>query len=253
MVPVIFMHIQKTAGTTLVNLLKRFYGEKNCMSHGDHLAGFAECANPETFFSKENILAAYQHKKFISGHFGYSFCSAFMDGRYSFTLLRDPADRILSLYYYWRSQPREGYHVYALAHDNSLKDFLLLGFERHGVMTHIWNAQMWQLAHGYCRADRKCLWTFKPEELQAMALRNIKTFSFVGTVENFKNCRDEILNALGIANPEDDPVDNAGPSRPDIDALDKSIRAILRKLTAFEQPIYDSIAAAGMIKNKSST
>lgn len=75
-VPALFLHIQKTAGTSLVNMARRYYGD-NVISHADYCT-----------------VAPDEIKKFgfISGHFGYAFARPLMQGRYSFTFLRDPSN-----------------------------------------------------------------------------------------------------------------------------------------------------------------
>ncbi|MDR2893477.1 MAG: sulfotransferase family 2 domain-containing protein [Deltaproteobacteria bacterium] len=240
LVPTIFMHIQKTAGTSLVSHIRSHYGDKNVMSHADHLAGFTEAERP-TFFRAENITARHNNIPFISGHFGYSFCSAFMKDRYSFTFLRDPAERILSSYYYYRSQPPELYHVYALAHEKSLEEFLQLGLTDPAIKGYIWNNQAWQLAHGYSNNNGRGLLKFSEDEISELALKNIKTFSFVGTMENFQRDFDIVLKALDIPLPKKILKENVGNNRPAVKDLPESTQELLRKLTAIEQPIYDFI------------
>lgn len=41
--PAVFVHIQKTAGTTIVALVRSAYGSHNVMSHGDYLKGINYC------------------------------------------------------------------------------------------------------------------------------------------------------------------------------------------------------------------
>jgi hypothetical protein len=83
--PAIFLHIQKTAGTSIVDLARRHYGNENMTSHGDHLEGFKQFPLKDKFFETERILSKYEATPFISGHFGYDFSKPFMNVRYSFT------------------------------------------------------------------------------------------------------------------------------------------------------------------------
>ncbi len=244
MIPAIFMHIQKTAGTTIASLARKHYGPENIMTHGDHLCGYFDAVNPSQFFRKDDILARYREKLFISGHFGYSFCSAFMADRYSFTFLRDPKERILSCYYFFRTQNAEEFPIYKIAKSNSLENFLELGLEQYNVRGYIWNAQAWQLAHGYCNCDGKGLPQFSETEIQDLAYKHINSFSFVGTVENFLRGRDKVFKALGIPLPIVNRKLNATAKRPAVKELPKSTQYLLHKLTELEQPLYECVASS---------
>lgn len=241
MIPTIFMHIQKTAGTTLVNLLREHYGLENSMSHGDHLAGFTEKTEKKVFFSKENILTRHQDKLFISGHFGYSFCSAFMKDRYSFTFLRNPVERILSFYSYCRSQPAEAFPINALAKEKPLEEFLRLGLSELPIYGYIWNIQAWQLAYGYCNYEGKGLSQFQPQDLIELAVKHLENFSFVGTLENFQQGRDTILRNLGIPLPDINSVENATIERTTIADLTDEEFILLQELTAADRFIYELV------------
>src|SRR5678815_920877 len=101
--PAIFMHTQKTAGTTMTEAVRRHY-RSDFVSHGDYLKRDA---------------ASLKKTTFISGHFGFEYSRQFMDGRYSFTFLRDPVERILSLYYFSRTRNPAEYPIYRAAHERA--------------------------------------------------------------------------------------------------------------------------------------
>lgn len=131
--PAIFMHIQKTAGSSVVHLARAYYGNENVSSHGDHLEGFTDFPLKDKFFSHERILVEFGHLPFISGHFGYDFAKPFMQQRYSFTFLRDPIERILSFYYFCKSRDPEEYSIYKLVQELTLEEFLQRGLESADV------------------------------------------------------------------------------------------------------------------------
>ena len=106
--PAIFLHIQKTAGTSMTEAVRPYY-QNDIVSHGDYL---------------EHDTASLKNMRFISGHFGFEYARLFMDGRYSFTFLRDPIERILSLYYFSRTRDPAEYPIYRVAHELDLSGYL---------------------------------------------------------------------------------------------------------------------------------
>ena len=49
----IFMHIQKTAGTSMLYWIRKNYGDKNVINHGDHLNEWSEFPLVDKFFDPE--------------------------------------------------------------------------------------------------------------------------------------------------------------------------------------------------------
>ena len=117
--PAIFMHIQKTAGTSITEAVRPHY-QNDIVSHGDYL---------------KHDTASLKNIRFISGHFGFEYARQFMDGRYSFTFLRDPVERILSLYYFSRTRDPAEFPIYRVAHEMDLAGYLRAGFDRNDVKT----------------------------------------------------------------------------------------------------------------------
>lgn len=252
--PAVFMHIQKTAGTSIVNLARSYYGNDNVMSHADHMEGYPGGATYKFFFRRDKLLARHNHKQFISGHFGYDFSSTFMKDRYSFTFLRDPKERLLSFYFFCRSQPAEHFFVYALAQKYSLDDFLRIGLsdteEALPVKVLLRNHQAWMLAHGMCNRDGRIRKCFSESEIQELAFKHLENFTHIGVTENFKQDRDVILKALGIPLPEQNLKDNATSTRAKINELPDSTLNLLGELTAMEQPIYDWVVKRNTLNKK---
>ncbi len=222
-VPAIFLHIQKTAGTSIVNLARQYYGE-NITSHGD-------CWNK----TPEQL----RHIGFISGHIGYHFASPLMDGRFSFTFLRDPVERILSMYYFCRSRDPGEYEIYKLAHKMDLYAFLQAGLTVPHIRKCIWNNQVWQLAHGYPHNDNCRIDDFTEVELLRLAKEHIAGFSYVGFTETFIDDITAILKSLGIPKQNKIPVLNDNPTRPRASQQPLEIKFMLDKLTELDRELYE--------------
>lgn len=222
-VPALFLHIQKTAGTSLVHLARQYYGE-SITSHGEYWG-----KNHEQM----------QDIKFISGHIGYAFAQPLMQGRYTFTFLRDPAERILSLYYFSRNRDPGEFEIYRLAHELSLQDFLAAGFSDPCARMHIWNNQTWQLAHGYTHLDDRTVDSFSEEDLLRLAISHIGEFSFAGFTETFITDSRKISRALGLPRTKEMPTLNSTPGRPSAAQQPAEIRRLLGRLTELDQQLYE--------------
>lgn len=84
-----FLHIPKTAGTSVHDVLaSRFKPEEIC---------------PERFRELDSKPLAYLERyRFFSGHFTGSALPRISGKTFAFSILRNPHDRIVSLYYFWR-------------------------------------------------------------------------------------------------------------------------------------------------------
>lgn len=234
--PAIFLHIQKTAGTTIVELAARSYGSSNVISHGDYVNGLIDFPlNEDKFFQVENMQNRFGNIPFISGHFGYDFAKNFMQNRYSFTFLRNPVERILSFYYFCKSRNGSDFEIYDLCQRLSLDEFLKLGFSDLKIKPFIWNCQVSQLAHGFGSTES---FHITDKEMLKLAMQHLDEFSYVGFTESFEKDRDNILKDLGITAPKDNLIINAGPTRELFGDLPKSTQVLLLELTKLDRALY---------------
>lgn len=222
-VPALFLHIQKTAGTSILHLARQYYGE-SVVSHGDCWG-----KSPDQL----------RHIRFISGHIGYHFARSLMQGRYTFTFLRDPAERILSMYYFCRARDPGEFDIYKKAHELDLREFLEAGLHDPCVRKNIWNNQVWQLAHGYAHLDDRGINNFSEAELLRLAKEHIGEFSHVGFTETFLTDSAPILSALGLPRMDEMPKLNATPGRPHAAEQPPVIKNLLGRLTELDRELYD--------------
>jgi len=220
--PAVFVHIQKTAGTSIVDLARHYYGD-NMTSHGDHVGRSVD---------------EFLNTGFVSGHFGYEFAAPLMRERYSFTFLRDPVDRILSFYYYCRSRSPDEFPMCRFAQEHNLEDFLKAGFSDLVVKTRIWNNQTWQLACGYANPEKKHLNAFEPEELLSLAKKHLDELSHVGFTQTFEQDRNTILSALKIPVPDKKVESNANKARKSVSDISQEAVRLLTDLTKLDQALY---------------
>ncbi len=154
----VFLHIEKTAGTSLVSYFKDIFGEDNFLYvRPDELKKLKE----------EGVL---DEKRMIAGHFGYRDIEKFMPDRKVITFLRDPIKRLESFYNYVKTMPET-------------KDIITTASRRLDIDGFLDDCKR--------RDDRRFVngMTFKlasdgPCSLET-ALENLENIDFIGLQENF--------------------------------------------------------------------
>ena len=222
-IPAIFLHIQKTAGTTITEAVRRHY-RRDFISHGDHL---------------ERDAASLQKTRFISGHFGYEYCRQFMHGRYAFTFLRDPVERILSLYYFSRTRNPAEYPIYRAAHEMDLAEYLRAGLDREDIKAYVWNQQAWQLACGWNDPQQRQITDFTSEQILERAKAHLMQFHYIGFAESFAADSKAIVANLGVPARESLVPANVTPRRPHRNDLPAATIRLAEELTALDAALYE--------------
>ena len=197
------------------------YGNQNVVSHADYI---------------ELTREGCERFPFISGHFGFEFARPLMDGRYCFTFLRDPIERLISLYAFCAARNSDDIPIYYLAQRTDLEGFLKAA-AIEPYRGSLWNHQVWQLAVGRDVAQVVFIDDFQPNKLLAMAKRNLRAFDYVGFVETFDEDATAIFKAIGVESP-DLLSSNVSASKPSVESLPASTVALLRKLTVLDRKLY---------------
>lgn len=230
--PAVFLHIQKTAGTSLVHMARQQYGNTDVSSHGDYMS------------------APMDRRRFVSGHFGYHYAMSLPGDRYSFTFLRDPIERVISLYNFSRNRDPEQYPMYKLAHENSFHDFLKITGETPdregepmliGNYEHVWNNMTWQLAYGWdahIGRNGKSVLDFEPTELIELAKQNLLKLDYFGLQETFNEDARHVAAALGMRT-ESIPRQNTSSKTVTLDSLDAPTAQLLSSLTELDRELYE--------------
>jgi hypothetical protein len=89
---IVFLHIPKTGGTTLHRVLIEQFKPEQIWPQ----------TNPTIATADPMSLGRY---RLFSAHFGMAAVDLIPDPKIVVTIMRRPRDRILSMYYYWRSHP----------------------------------------------------------------------------------------------------------------------------------------------------
>lgn len=135
---VIFIHIPRAAGTSLLATLRRLY-EPDSIFIVDNKTPHKSI---EEFKRLPNVHKA--KVEVIEGHWPVGL-HEFISNPYTYiTLLRDPVDRVISLYYHILQRPDHYAHNTVVSKNMSLKDFVLSGVVKEEAN----NGQTWLLSGG---------------------------------------------------------------------------------------------------------
>lgn len=181
-----FLHIQKTAGTTLYFTIdEKFAPEAIC---------------PARFWRQllqiaKQSPAQFENYRFFRGHFGYSIQQFVRQKLVHITVLRDPIERTVSHYEHIRREPKDRLHKLVAAQNMSFEDFIT--HPETGAA--IANLQTRSIAFDWglteIRASKKfpsrgILGTppdLPDDELLAIAKQRLDDFAFVGLAERFQD------------------------------------------------------------------
>ena len=162
----IFLHLPKTAGQTLVHIMKRQYGPDAVLSL--YSSSFGEELRMMPRQQTDTI-------RLIIGHLYFGVHSFFPGLSIYLTMLRDPVDRIISHYYFVRSNPT--HYLYSLAQQTSLAEFIVScnRLEPNNDQTRLLAGKDYLPDSGECT-----------QEMLPMAKKNLQEhFSVVGLTEEF--------------------------------------------------------------------
>jgi hypothetical protein len=109
----IFVHLPKTAGTTLAGIIERNYGSAAVLRLYESRSGEELARLPAA------TLARYRA---VMGHFCFGAHRFLPDSAPYVTMLREPVDRVISHYYFVRGQP--DHYLYETARRLDLREFV---------------------------------------------------------------------------------------------------------------------------------
>ncbi len=130
---VVFLHIPKTAGTTVSNIILRNQYQRDTLF-------FVDLKKPDAFLNLSEHERA--RLRVIHGHFLYGIHNLLPNPAVYFTLLRDPVDRIIS-YYYFVMRDHQLPHPYNVIRERNMS---LEDFARNDLIFDMQNGQTRMLA-----------------------------------------------------------------------------------------------------------
>lgn len=220
--PLLLVHLPKTAGTTLAQLMRYHYSGRAFKGAGNVLSRFDE-AEPrlERIARKPEIRAA-------SGHVSFGLAERVLPEATFVTILREPVARTLSQYYFLAEAGRGGGLIPPGLDDDSRTLSLGEAFERGYLLDDLQTRMLCGLVSPY-------------DDLPADALERARTnlrdrFAYVGTTERFDELLAVLNLALGWPTTAHEPA-RENPRRP------KAVAEDLRALAAERNPLDHELHA----------
>jgi len=224
----IFIHIQKTAGTSLKNMLREIYGEKLYSEYADTLHGKPPC-----------VLSEYEC---FAGHFNYDSLRYIPHSKKRLiTFIRNPKERLISLYHFLRSHA-ESHPIHKIkTHDNGAalanKYMIHEFFENKELINQsgFWNHMTWAIMgnetwlqwKSEMSNSEEAEWNVISESKREIINQRIREFFFIGTQENFDECCKTLFLKLGRSYSNDIRRDH---SIEKIAAIDPHFKLIERQI-----------------------
>lgn len=220
---IVFLHIMKTAGTSLVNGFRGHFPGK-AMSHGD----FRGLSDEQLF-----------EPKFITGHFGHDVIKRVPGRKYTFTFLRDPVERVLSFYHFCRSQDPRKFEIYHRAAELPLAEFLRS--EDPVIREHIEDHQTWSVVASWEKEVRATFSHLSPDAILEIAKENLRGLNRVGLTETFVQDAVDICDDILIPPNVIYARENTSVGRPSRFRLSAADLEAARSLVQLDQRLYEFV------------
>ncbi|HEX3447678.1 MAG TPA: sulfotransferase family 2 domain-containing protein [Isosphaeraceae bacterium] len=227
--PLFYLHVPKSGGTSVNVLLRRSFPAEQGVRWLEYY--------PRRL--ADNSAGLGRHPCY-SGHVVYRFRDLLPARTAVMTFLRDPVDRAVSAFYFFRSQGRE-----KLAEEQttpgldrccelSLDEFLEA--EPHAARVHLGNIQTWMFSqpHMYHVSPWRPLTLADLDE----AKRNLERVAFVGVTARFEESIELLCRMCDWPLPDAVPHENRTPVRPGAEEVSPEARAALEELTTLDADLY---------------
>jgi hypothetical protein len=191
---VIFMHIPKTAGSSVSLFMKSHFGS----SRSRRVVTLDETRGRRVFADEINAARA---ARYVGGHFGWDTLEEIRGDAFVFTFLRDPVQRLKSAYWHLRGEADVGteiatryptFRAFIESNDSRTRDVMAC-----------------QLAGSFASETP----SLAPEGVAARAISHLATFDYVGFTENFNSDFAHIAAAAGLPAPTIAPRTNVSAER----------------------------------------
>ena len=219
----IHIHIPKTGGTTLRDIIQRQYRAEKILM----IPKLEESEN----IIKEISASHINQLKLIQGHLKYGIHNHFHRRAKYFSIIRDPINRVLSTYYYVLSQKNNPQNLSTSNNQMTIYDFV-----QSGVNPFLINGQTKLISGKTGNIDNPII---ESEELFSLAKENIENdFLFLGITEMFDETILILKNMLGWHMPYYS-IANRTKKKPNYDAVNPTIISFIKEHNQLDIKLYN--------------
>ena len=219
----IHLHIPKTGGTTLRDIIQRQYQSEKILM-------IPKLDESEDIL-KEVSTSQINQLKLIQGHLKYGIHNHFHRRAKYFAIIRDPINRVLSTYYYVLSQKNNPQNLSTSNNQMTIYDYV-----QSGVNPFLINEQTQLISGKTGNIDNPII---KSEELFSLAKENIENdFLFLGITEMFDETILILKNMLGWHMPYYS-IANRTKNKPNYDAVDPTVISFLKEHNQLDIKLYN--------------
>ena len=224
---IVHLHIPKTAGTALRTAFERHYGSDLRVFPGRYEANFAD-VEKETY-------------DFFSGHIGFDTARR-LDGDV-ITILRNPVDRFVSIYYFWRqlyaSKVEDSWNT-QLAARYPLDEFVRIT-DVPSLIEEFQNRCTFQIAAGSSIEDRRRLRLsgLNDDSIFKLALSNLDQIKVIGIQERLDGFIGAIESTCGVSL-DLKPV-NVTKERPSLKEISAASRRAIQEWVYLDVELYHEV------------
>ncbi len=219
----IHLHIPKTGGTTLRDIIQRQYRAEKILM----IPKLEESEN----ILKEVSTSQINQLKLIQGHLKYGIHNHFHRRAKYFAIIRDPINRVLSTYYYVLSQKNNPQNLSTSNNQMTIYDFV-----QSGVNPFLINGQTKLISGKTGNIDNPII---ESEELFSLAKENIENdFLFLGITEMFDETILILKNMLGWHMPYYS-IANRTKKKPNYDAVNPTIISFIKEHNQLDIKLYN--------------
>jgi hypothetical protein len=217
----IFLHIPKTAGTTLMSILDRQYKPG---------AIFSTYGNAQEAVDKFKTFSESQRMniRVLKGHIPFGVHTFLPQPSHYFTILRDPIDRIISHYYFVLETTSHYLHDRVTSQNMTLKDYV-----SNGIATRLDNGQT-RIISGV--GDTVGFGQCSPEMLET-AKKHLRGMPVVGLSERFDETVILLKRNLGWKLPFYMKA-NVTKNRPGREDISKDTIAVIERYNELDFELY---------------
>ena len=219
----IHLHIPKTGGTTLRDIIQRQYRSEKILM----IPKLEESEN----ILKEVSTSQINQLKLIQGHLKYGIHNHFHRRAKYFAIIRDPINRVLSTYYYVLSQKNNPQNLSTSNNQMTIYDYV-----QSGVNPFLINGQTQLISGKTGDIDNPII---ESEELFSLAKENIENdFLFLGITEMFDETILILKNMLGWHMPYYS-IANRTKKKPNYDAVNPTIISFIKEHNQLDIKLYN--------------